>query len=132
VNKSAKVLWIVGGLVVIVGSFFLTNAIDVRGLSHRYNQAYLNPEIGSASKYDVKVLVPAGHGTARYDVFHANHNTYVSAKEMSKPHWANLGVFRSDDNGTFSVTPLYAPPKRNDGYQNGHIEKAPVKFSPVA
>ena len=131
-SKSAKVLWTIGGLVVIVGSFFLTNAIDVRGVSHRYNQAYLNPEVGSALKYDVKVLVSPGNGTVRYDVFHANRNTYVSIRQTSKPHWANLGAFKSDDNGTFSVTPLFAPPRRNDGYANGHIEKEPVKFSPVA
>jgi hypothetical protein len=131
-SKSAKVLWAVGGLVVIVGSFFLTNAIDVRGITHRYNQSYLNPEVASASKYDVKVLVPPGNGTARYDVFHVNRNTYVTVRKTAKAHWTNLGVFKSNDNGTFSVTPLFASPRRNDGYKQGHMDQDAVKFSPVA
>lgn len=131
-TTSAKVLWVVGGLVVVVGSFFLTNAIDVRGISRRYTQSYLNPEIGSASKYAVKVLVPAGNASMRYEIFHAGHKTFVNVRETAKPRWVNVGVFRSSGNGTFSVTPLNASRRRNDGYVNGHIETQPVKFLPVA
>ncbi|WP_028962785.1 hypothetical protein [Sulfobacillus thermosulfidooxidans] len=131
-TKAAKVLWVAGGLVVIVGSFFLTDAVRVRGLARRYDQSFLNPEIGAASKYDVEVLVPPGNDTAQYDVFHANHNTYVSVRETPSAHWANLGDFDSDDNGTFSVRLMKAPPERNDGYHNGQMEPQSVKFLPVA
>lgn len=130
---SKGILWVAGGLVVIIGAFFMTSAVHVSRVQKRYGQAYLNFEVGGASHYKVEVWVPAGTGTTKYVVLY-NRNKFknVAVAETGAAHWANLGTFPSQDNATMSVRRVGAPGQRTDGAVNGHIQHRQVKFIPAS
>lgn len=130
---SQGILWVVGGLVVIIGAIFMTSAVHVSRVHKRYGQAYLNPEVGGASHYTVEVWVPAGTGTAQYVVlYEGNKFKNLTVPETGAAHWANLGTFPSQDNATMSVRRVAAPGQRNDGVANGHIQHEQVEFIPAS
>ncbi|MCY0909563.1 MAG: hypothetical protein OWR62_14360 [Sulfobacillus thermotolerans] len=132
-TATKGVLWVIGALVVIVGSFYATSAVHVARLSRRYGQAYLNPELGGAAQYKINVWVPSGNGTSQYVVLYdANKFKTVSVPETGAAHWATLGVFPSQDNATMSVRRVGEGGQRNDGVVGGHIQHQQVEFIPVA
>ncbi len=117
----------------IVGSFFISSAVHVAGVSQRYGQAYNNPEVGGASHYKLRVWVPAGTGMAKYVVlYEGNKFKDVSTPETSTAHWATLGVFPSAGDADMTVRRVGEPGLRNNGSVNGKIMHRQVEWIAVS
>ncbi|WP_028963462.1 hypothetical protein [Sulfobacillus thermosulfidooxidans] len=115
-----SIAWILGGLVVVVGSFLMTDAVHVWGINQRYAVSIENPEAGSASAYEVKVYVPAGTGQITYQINHAGLVNKVTVNEQATARWVNLGTFSSKDQGNFTVEELNVP-ERTQGPSAGPL-----------